>query len=845
MIRNKNLILGLSISVLMLLSLFMGSSSSVNLPDKNDERFVLLADVNSAGFGNAVSGQAVYYPSSPPDLLTRSRTHKFILKTQNVPENNATNIDQIYYRLAAIRILDPSLGNLTQSLKQFWIDQILSFQRASGGFGTWQYDYSSLSSTYKAVQSLKWLGYTGLNETAVLSYLDRLRNTLTNGYNSHLRDTDSDVYSTYLAVLTYNALGKTPPNATAVAQVFIKAQNIGANVSNVEVGGFGKQTNRFANPPVYWTSEVTISRAALVGLRTLNYTLDTVINKSAALNFLRSLQDPVTGGWFNTPYDATLVRSMSAAHVEAALDAITLLGGTPSDPVAAQNFLLSLETPDGGFRLTNISTKASLKGTFFSLKALELLGANPSNVTKTLQWLLNWIPQQGGFGGFPGDDPSLRETFDAVYALSLAGHPIPHVQDILNFVSSYRNPDGGYGLTGSNVESTFRAVTIYSLLGEPFPNASQTIAFLQGLQQSDGGFIKRPGAGPPSYVISTYRAVAALHLLNATPSNVLGAIAFLQSNQNSDGGFGGFNYGTNRDTSDVSSTYRAVRALYLLNATPLNVQGAIEFLQQSQNPDGGFKRGSYVNTLPKNVSGAVYTYSAVRALQILGSTPLNISGLYSFITSLRNADGGFGEHPAFTSDIAYTFTSFWLLSRITEISGFRLTVPDNLGSSSSSLDNFTIAINGAIGPFSHVVLHVNSSTTLVNGTITTPSNITIDISTLNLSSGTHVFEVTVSDGTGATINVTISLLIGSSTTTSSPNNSSSSLTSSTTSDVQTTSSSSNNNETTPASSSQNVAQTSNASTELSMIGMLLAIGFSGVLLSWRRRLKSDGYGKKL
>ncbi len=842
---NYNLIIGIGLFLILLVGSFLGSNglnATTMKPTPNEGDKTSLSSILQL---EGSAGYLEYTPTDPPDLLTRTRTHDFILKTQNVPENNATNIDQIYYRLGAIRILDPTLGNISQSLKQYWINQILSFQRTNGGFGSWKRDFASLSSTYKAIQSLTWLGYTGLNGTVVTGFLDRLRNSLTNGYNSHLLDSDSDVYSTHLAVLTFDLLGSSPPNASDVAQVFIRAQNLGANVSTVESGGFGKQTNRFAIPPIYWTSEVTVTRAAIIGLVTLNYTLAATINTTEALTFLKNLQDGTTGGWFNTPYDAP-TSPRSASHTAAALEAISLLGGTPSDPTGAKNFLLSLETPEGGFRLSTISSSASLKGTFFSLKGLELLGATPSNVTKTLEWLLNWTPNQGGFGGFPGDDASLRETFDAVYALSLSGRPIPHRQEILNFVSSYRNPDGGYGLTGSNVESTFRAVTIYSLLGEPFPNASQTIAFLQSLQQTDGGFIKRPGASP-SYVISTYRAVAALNLLNATPSNVLGAIAFLQSNQNSDGGFGGFNNDPvrGRDTSDVSSTYRAVRALALLNATPTDINGAISFLQGSQNPDGGFKRSSYDFTRPNNISGAVYTYSAVRALLLLGSKPLNISGLYDYIVSLRNIDGGFGEHDGFTSDIAYVFTSLWLLAHISEISGFSLLIPDNLNQSRLNQDNFTLTIKGSIGPLNYTVTNLNTSTILANGSLSSPSNVTIDTSVL--PAGSYQLQVLIIDGTRAQINVTVSLLIEPSTSTTTPSSTTSASNTTNIGTNSTTSTSIPSTTTTsnPVSTSVNTSSSSNSSsqpqsstttnttsapTNYSTIGLLLGLVLVSVIL---------------
>ncbi len=760
------IVIGLFIAIVMLGSSFSVASSTSSVEGLNVTKNEIMIKRSQ--------GDLILVPTTPPDLLTRTRSLNFIKSTQNVPENNATNIDQIYYRVGAMRILDPTLSNVSQAQKQFWINQILSFQKSSGGFGTWKHDRSTLSSTYKAIQILQWLGYNNLNVTLVTSYLDRLRNSLTNGYNSYLKDTDSDVYSTHLAVLSYSILGKIPPNASDVAQVFIRAQNLGSNVSSIEQGGFGKQSNRFKQ--IFWTSEITITRAALVGLKTLNQDLTTSVNVTAALEFLISLQS-TTGGWVNTYNDLIIGTSaISASHTAAALEAITLLNGTARiDSNAARNFLLSLETPEGGFKLKIISSEPSLKGTFFSLLALDYLGAKPTNTTATLQWLLNWTPNKGGFGGEPGSEPTLRETFDAVYALVLAGKSIPHRQEILNYVNSYRNPDGGFGLTGSYTESTFRAVSIYSLLGEAFPNASQTIAFLQSLQQLDGGFVKKPGA-IQSYVISTYRAIAALHLLNATPTDV---------------------------------------------------NGAITFLRQSQNPDGGFKRSNYDVTLPGNVSSAVYTYSAVRGLYLLNSTPTNVSGLYSYLVSLRNADGGFGPHQDFTSNIAYVFTSFWILKNIHAISNFSMIIPGNIDNIRSNYDNFTIQVFGAIGNLNYTVINLNSSILLASGIITGSGSIVIDTSTLPI--GRYEIQVTAWDDTLAKVNATFTVLISSET--SSPSNTTSSTTQDTTTTTQDTTTVSNNTSTT----SQAPQGSNNASSPLSTEALLVGFTMLGGITIFRRK----------
>ncbi|MFW9813127.1 MAG: prenyltransferase/squalene oxidase repeat-containing protein [Candidatus Thorarchaeota archaeon] len=568
-----------------------------------------------------------------------SSTLNFVNMTRNIDGNDAVSIEQIFFRIGTLKILDPALSSLSPSEVSYLISQVLSFQRSSGGFGNWKGDRSSVSPTHMALQVLDWLGYSGLNNTAIEQYLDRLQNTLTDGFNSHLLDTDSDVHSSYHAIRSYELIGSAPTNVTAVVEYFRRAQNLD--------GGFGLQTNN--EKGIFWTSRATVTQDALLGLAVYGAEAG---NPTAALNFVQGLQLIDSGGYVNQ----IDILSTSASYTAAALDSIYYLNGTALNITSVTNYLYSLETLNGGFRYNPISTDSSLIGTYFAVHALSILGESPTNITATIDYVSH-PPISDGYGGVPGDSPSLRETFDAVYTQILMDQIPDNVQGIIDYVASYRNPDGGFGLTGSFVESTLRALETYDLLGVAFPSPSETITYLQNLQQPNGGFVKTAG-DTTAFVVSTYRAVRALEILEALPLNVNNAISFLQGIQNGDGGWGGFI----GDTSDVTSTYRAVRGLDILNSQPLNPNQAITFLQSSQNADGGFRRSQFDNVRPNNVSHAIYTYSAVRALHILGTAPLDLIGAHDYITSLQNLDGGYAEHPGFTSNIAYTYTSVFLLS---------------------------------------------------------------------------------------------------------------------------------------------------------------------------------------
>ncbi|MFQ5833060.1 MAG: prenyltransferase/squalene oxidase repeat-containing protein [Candidatus Thorarchaeota archaeon] len=729
-VLRKSLLLA---CLMFLLARMVGFSVSV---DNSTSVKMIAQSQNRSGSQYSPSSAWEYTPYRYADPVYDTNTGRFINMTKNVEENNAVSVDQIFFRLGTLKMLDPSLSTLSPSVKDYWISQVLSFQRTSGGFGDWVGDRSSVLATQKALQILRWLGYAGLDTALVSAYLDRLQNSITDGYNSHLLDTDSDVHSTYHAVKSYQLINSSPSNPSAVSDYFRRAQN--------PDGGFGLQTNSVKG--IYWTSTATVTQDAILGLSVLGQNAS---NPSAALSFLQGLQLVSSGGFVN---EISPILTTSGSYSASALEAIYSLNGTPASITSVTNYLYSLETVEGGFRLKPSSVDRSLIGTYYCVLGLYILGQAPANATSTLNYVLS-PPHSDGYGGAPGETPSLRETFDAVYSQVLMGNYPPNVQGIIDFVASYRNPDGGYGLSGSYVESTLRAIEIYNLIGASFSNVSDTISYLKSLQQPNGGFVKYRGE-TISYVVSTYRAVRALSLLQSQPENLNGAIAFLREAQNDDGGFGGYS----GDSSDVTSTYRAVNALSILGASPSDVTSVISFLRNSQNPDGGFRRGQSDTSLPKNVSNIIFTYSALRALSILDSYPLDVRGAYNYTNMVQNFDGGYAEHPGFTSNIAYTFVSLYILRHFHEFSGFRIIIPNDFDSERFQYYFVRIDILGRMGGLEYSITNTNSSNVMMRGTLQSEGPVILNVA--NLENGTYVLSVYARDPTGAEILTEVSLFIG-------------------------------------------------------------------------------------
>ncbi|MFV2014109.1 MAG: prenyltransferase/squalene oxidase repeat-containing protein [Candidatus Heimdallarchaeota archaeon] len=693
------------------------------------------------------AGDTIFQADTNAEYTKRSRTVNLISQTRAIASNNATSLDMIFYRLVALQTLDPLLGNLSSSVQTYWINQVLSFQNRNGGFGAWYKDTSSISNTYKALAVLDILNYDFSSLISGISvYMERLRNSLTNGYNSNLADGDSDVTSTYYAVKSYAVMGNLPPVDSDVADSIKRAQNTASN------GGFGLQSNNLKG--IEWTSEVSTSFKALEVLKLLGTTAD---NENATLDFIKVRQTSPSsagqGGFTNT--ELALDSDVTLTYTTRALNALNLSNTVANDAAAVKSYILSLEnTTDGSFKIKSSTSSSSLKATYFAIIGLDILsGSRPSNIQKTIDYLVNFGYNTDGYGGVPSEEPTMRETFDAVAALQNMGITPSNPTGITDYVKSYRNPDGGYGSgSKSYVDSTNRAMNIYDILGISYPNPSETITYLQSRQNPDGSFNKQ-SANLTSLVVSTYRAVYSLSLLNSQPLNPSKTITYLKATQNADGGFGGFI----GDSSDVSSTYRAIRALLILGDKSFNVEGAISFLKASQNPDGGFKRSPSNIDRPKNISQAVYTYAGVRSLYLLGEEPTNVTGVFYYVESLRNNDAGFAKHPQFTSDNAYTFTSMWILNNFDEISGFSISVPDYLNSQRTSYDNFTLGLLGKTTQINYTVTLVDSNLQLANGLSATSANVSIDTSAIG--KGSYSLNIYAFDFTGAEINQTIPFLV--------------------------------------------------------------------------------------
>ncbi|MEO8495403.1 MAG: prenyltransferase/squalene oxidase repeat-containing protein [Planctomycetota bacterium] len=261
-------------------------------------------------------------------------------------------------------------------------------------------------------------------------------------------------------------------------------------------------------------------------------------------------------------------------------------------------FVQSMQTPAGGF-ISDLPTvapesKPTLRTSRTAIRALRLLGSEPSNIDQLIRFLQQCRDREsGGFSERPGlvPDPistsvalmvlqQLNMLDDKTVAAGLAfmnehtkgfeqirmvassleelGREVPHQRDWLSQIDAMRNADGSFGSGAGRARSTALAVVAEMRLGHQV-DRDQVLATLRAGQRDDGGFGNDTAGG--SDLESCYRVVRLFRRLDAQPDHIDKLHALIARCKNSDGGYGR----KPGDSSSVHGTYYAAIIRYWLD----------------------------------------------------------------------------------------------------------------------------------------------------------------------------------------------------------------------------------------------------------------------------------------
>lgn len=269
-----------------------------------------------------------------------------------------------------------------------------------------------------------------------------------------------------------------------------------------------------------------------------------------------------------------LLPSLAPAQTEEMLEAVQ----KKLDGQRTAKWILSCEAPGGGFYLaprdprSDAVPRASLRATNGGVKALKYLGAEVPNKQKHAEFVLScYDPKTGAFAE-PGGKPDVTITSIGVMAAAELGVPHEKYAKAMDYLKENAR-------TFEEVRIGAAAVEAWGVKECPFKlDEWKDIAFKEipakMLPPADGG----------ARLIGSLAAFS-LRLGVVTEEVLPGATAkVLNEGQREDGGWGK----KGEKASDIDSTYRVMRAMYLLKEKPKDVKKLREFVAARRNKDGGY-----------------------------------------------------------------------------------------------------------------------------------------------------------------------------------------------------------------------------------------------------------------
>jgi prenyltransferase beta subunit len=236
------------------------------------------------------------------------------------------------------------------------------------------------------------------------------------------------------------------------------------------------------------------------------------------------------------------------------------------------------------------------------------------------------------------------------------------VQDLQ--VTEASNPGYGGFLTNSQATnatltaSGFAVETLNMVNGTLEINSTILVDFVVSLQQTNateypdtlGGFADTKDS--TATVAATFFAIQILEIYGELGQiNSSLAIAWLNSSQildlPSSPSYGGFTNGRNSSTSDLQTTFMAVRSLEILGSLSIIDQTAvINFILSHYRENSNYPQyyGGFGIAPDDPVATHLATYYSIAALQILGADDqLSSEDITSWILSTQTLDGGFAD----------------------------------------------------------------------------------------------------------------------------------------------------------------------------------------------------------
>jgi len=266
------------------------------------------------------------------------------------------------------------------------------------------------------------------------------------------------------------------------------------------------------------------------------------------------------------------------------------------------HYVLERQNKDGGYTFCR-GAESNAQDTYYAIEILQMLGAQPRNVEKTLRFLQELQHNDGDFD-------SVKVAYYVIQSLSHTRHlpakPLGRLyQSFEAIFAGLEHPDTYVDVEiVSEIESIH--LTVELLKGLDFSiDAERATNLILSLRNSDGSF----GSKRHSRIASTYHALKALKILDHEVEASGETLSWIRRCEVSTGGFVS---SPESSTMYMEDIYYGVKALEVLNECPKYPRETLSLITRFQNPNGGFRRSIFLG-----ISDFESTYQAISCIKAI------------------------------------------------------------------------------------------------------------------------------------------------------------------------------------------------------------------------------------
>jgi prenyltransferase beta subunit len=255
------------------------------------------------------------------------------------------------------------------------------------------------------------------------------------------------------------------------------------------------------------------------------------------------------------------------------------------------------QNADGGFAASP-GQPSTVGATNTGLRVLDYVGGSPLDVPGCIRFVKSCRVPGSGFAQKPGGKPDVVTT---AVGLMAAAELKTAYKAMIDDAIAY------FGANAKAFEEVRMSIAGLEAVGARSPDFSHWAEQIEAMRRPDGSFGEQPGKA-----FATGGAAAAILRMGMNLEKRDAVIATIKAGQRPDGA-----WSKNDGPSDLSSSYRVMRALYMLKEKP-DVEPLIGFIARCRHDDG-----SYANT-PGGPGNLGATYSAtiiLRWLRLLDGKP--------------------------------------------------------------------------------------------------------------------------------------------------------------------------------------------------------------------------------